>query len=86
MQYIVCSAIRHPDGDIICGPRHFDTIMVNQIKNGSGKKWVQSDQGFVNQYGKFLTREEAWVIADRNNQIVSRCGGDEGKLFSENLY
>tara|TARA_R110000765_G_scaffold67960_1_gene131423 strand:+ start:384 stop:605 length:222 start_codon:yes stop_codon:yes gene_type:complete len=43
-------------------------------------------QGFIDQFGQFLTREEAHVIAKKNGQIVKRCGGDEKTLYSENLY
>lgn len=55
--------------------------------------------GFVDQENNFLTRAEAWVIADRMGQIRCPTGlerhynnhrvanvGDEGLLFSENLY
>ena len=28
---IVCAAIRHPDGRIVCGPRHMDYVMWAQI-------------------------------------------------------
>ena len=56
-------------------------------------------QGFVDQYGTFLSREEAWVIADREGQIrmydpaghgptIPRVAnqGDKQTLFSEDLY
>ncbi len=84
-QRVVCSAIRNEEGQIICGPRHFDMTMNQQIVL-SGFSWVRSKQGFVDQFGEFLTREDAYVIAKDNGQIIRRCGGDEGKLFSENLY
>lgn len=84
---IVCSAIRHKNGGgIICGPRHFDFIMGDQVRNNAYKGWAGAEQGFVDQYGVFLTREEAHEIASKKKQIIRRCGGDEGKLFSENLY
>lgn len=44
------------------------------------------DEGFIDQFGNFLTREEAHVIAVKQNQIIRRCGGDESRLYSENLY
>ena len=43
-------------------------------------------QGFVDQYGVFMSRQEAHAVALLNNQIKYRVGGDEFKLFSENLY
>lgn len=82
---IVCAAIRNSNGLIICGPRHFDRIMHAQIKN-SEDDWGKADQGFVDQFGNYLTREEAWIIAEKNNQIIRRVGGDGVRLYSENLY
>jgi hypothetical protein len=53
----------------------------------------------VDQVGDFLTREEAWVVADQAGQIRRPTGhekdyskqrppnvGDSGMLFSENLW
>lgn len=85
-QIIVCAANRLDDGTIICGARHWDTIM-NRIADKVG--WDDcrlAEQGFIDQLGNFLTREEALEIAKRNGQIKRRCGGDEHELFSENLY
>lgn len=45
-----------------------------------------TEQGFIDQHGNFYSREEAWKIAQANGQIIRRVGGDEGRLFSENLY
>jgi len=82
---VVCAANRRQeDGWIICGARHWDKVMRSQItdtdKSGS---W---EQGFIDQFGDFLTREEAWVVAAAQNQIRRRCGGDGVRLYSENLY
>lgn len=84
-QWIVCAAIRNSFGQIICGPRHFDQRMRDQI-GISRNDWKSSEQGFVDQFGAFLTREEAHAIAAKNGQIRRRCGGDKNRLFSENLY
>ena len=87
---IVCAAVRYPDGRLLVGPRHFDYVMLGQFK---ALKITDSedvaDKGFVDQEGHFYTRQEAWKIAERNNQIRYRTAGDEangGTLFSENLY
>ena len=53
---------------------------------GYAEGWVSSEQGFINQIGTFLTREEAWKIAETNGQIIHREGLPTGKLFSEHLY
>jgi hypothetical protein len=94
--WIVCAAI-HKRGNIICGVRHFDGIMRATL-NATGETHVGWDQGFVDQFGTFYSREDAWKIADKNGQIRRPTGledfahsrpanvGDEGMLFSENLY
>lgn len=89
-QRIVCAAIRNWLGDIVCGARHFDTIMRAQIKDCYGwENMGDADQGFIDQHGKFLNRRKAWVVAEAAGQILRRVGGDTlscGTLFSENLY
>lgn len=82
---VVCSATYLKSGRIIVGVRHFDRFMRNTIKD-LGEDTIDAEQGFVDQYGNFLTREEAWEVASRAGQIIRRVGGDEGKLYSENLY
>lgn len=84
-QRIVCAAIRNDVYDIICSPRHWDSLMRVQVSLSSGK-WDMAEQGFVDQHGEFLTREQAFKVATEAGQIIRRCGGDDGKLFSENLY
>jgi len=84
---IVCAALQNETGFIICGPRHFDGIMHSQINMRSdGSTWKGSKQGFVDQRGNFLTREEALIVAVDADQLIRRCGGDGAQLFSENLY
>ena len=83
---IVCAAIRNGRGEIICSPRHFDTIMHNQIAHSTGLNWKVAEQGFVDQKGLFHTRQQALYIAQQANQIIRRVGGDDTELFSENLY
>jgi hypothetical protein len=83
---VVCAANKHREsGRIICGPRHWDKTMRSQkLETETFKGW---DQGFVNQFGEFLTREEAWDVAVKQNQIRHYCyGGQTGYLYSENLY
>ena len=85
-QCIVCAANRHKfdgDIDIILGIRHWDKLMRQQAFDSD---YSDYEQGFIDNKGKFLTREEAWVVAEREGQIIRRVGGDEGCLYSENLY
>ena len=85
---IVCAANRLKDGTLILGVRHLDflmrdTAMIAQITDD---ELSESEEGFINQRGEFLTRKQAWIVAFNANQIVRRVGGDEGILYSENLY
>ena len=85
--FIVCAAIRNPQGHIICGPRHFDATMREQIRLiPEPLRKTFNEQGFVDQFGKFYCRYQAWKIACENSQIKQRVGGDNECLYSENLY
>lgn len=89
-QYIVCAANRLPNGHLLLGARHWDQKMRDQYKLSGSEDIVDFDnQGFMDQRGNFLTRTEAWKVAEKAGQIRYRCGGDEadgGTLYSENLY
>lgn len=91
---IVCAACRAPDGFIAAAPRHFDATMHKQIE-----AWVIAtrtgvvdasawEQGFIDQFGRFYTREAALRIVKANGQPfdAERNGGSVGPLFSEGLY
>ena len=101
MRMIVCAAIRNKEnGIIICGPRHGDCLnSASSIASSSGLSSNIWECGFVDQDNKFLSRKEAWKIADAAGQIRRPTGfehdlgnqrtpnvGDDGLLFSENLY
>lgn len=103
-QRIVCAAVRrkstswvddegyHSQPDIVvCGARHFDGIMRVQMGMAINPEehWRDGEQGFIDNRGNFLTRLEAWYLAELAGQIIRRVGGDGPKangLFSENLY
>jgi len=87
-QRVVCSAIKSKvSGRIICGARHFDKIMLSQITHSENKaEWKEVEQGFIDQFGTFLSRKEAFEIANNAGQIIRRFGEDKGVLYSENLY
>jgi len=82
---IVCAAIKNRGGSIICGPRHFDKIMYGQIGSNTDE-WRTAEQGFVDQYGQFYDRTEAWIIANGQNQILHNFPCMPNTLFSEHLY
>lgn len=87
---VVCAASRRAETDhIVIGARHYDARMREQMERAGGLvKWRGCEQGFIDQRGAFMTREEAWKVAEAAGQIRRRCGGDTasgGTLFSENL-
>ena len=83
---VVCAAIRK-EGRILAGARHFDKVMRAQIEASEGMGWwkLGAEQGFIDQFGDFLTREEAWSVARIENQIIKEVSSP-GTLYSENLY
>lgn len=90
---LVCAALRlkiaglESVSPIICGPRHFDEIMRNAMFDSHFpiNLWKSAEQGFVDQFGTFYTREEARKVAEAQNQIIREVGRED-ILFSENLY
>ena len=86
---VVCAACKYEDL-ILCGARHWDKVMNIQYKNlNNPAKSMFFEQGFINQFGEFLTREEAMIVALEAGQTVDverGCGGDDKILFSEGLY
>lgn len=87
---IVCAANLYNDKVLILGVRHCDAVMTAIVVALMADKVITDPhdhvQGFVDNKGVFLTREEAWDVAVEAGQIIRRCGGDEGRLYSENLY
>lgn len=91
---VVCAAIRNAAGDLLIGIRHYSHDMHVQIdarRDGpSFNHRLDEDQGFVDQHGVFMSREEAYKVATAAEQIIKpeACGvGLDGpKLYSEGLY
>lgn len=91
---VVCAAIRAADGSLLLGIRHYSRDMHEQInyrRDGPMfKHRHDEDQGFVDQYGVYMSREEAYQVALAAGQIKRplACGyGLNGpKLYSEGLY
>ncbi len=82
---VICAACRFGDV-IVAGARHFDTVMHGNVSGRfSRKEASEAEQGFIDQFGIFLTREEAYVLAKAKGQIKDTpC--IPGTLFSEDLY
>lgn len=91
---VVCAAIRAADGDLLLGVRHYSYDMRNQIQaridGGKFQRRHDEDQGFVDQHGTWLSREEAYQVALSAGQLryPDACGKGLGgpKLYSEGLY
>jgi len=86
---VVCAAnkVQHNGTDfLIVGARHWDSVMC-ATADALGIKGGNEEQGFINQYGEFLTRDEAMKIVKENGQTfnIERNQGDL-TLFSEGLY
>jgi len=91
LRKIVCSAIRQTyktEVIIVVGRRHWDATMHATLDRLNAHLSPPSfwDQGFIDQKGVFLNREEAWIVAEAAGQIIRRVGGDGIELYSENLY
>jgi len=94
---IVAAACRNNvDGVIFVGARHFDMVMHQQIdaiydldKPEQKRGVSRADQGFIDQFGRFWSREDAFNIAKEAGQLEGREKTDyEGSttLYSEDLY
>ncbi len=90
------------DGLVVPGVRHYSTDMrevMRRIYGESGYWKHETQQGFIDSGGNFLTRKEAYKRADELGQVnlFDPAGsghlipqkpnkGDDMELFSENLY
>lgn len=91
---VVCAAIRcREDADIILlGPRHFDETMRRQIMLLSqclpSRRSVINywEEGFIDQFGTFMDRREAYVCAWEAFQVDPDRNVSDRVLFSEGLY
>lgn len=83
---IVCAANRTWDGIIILGVRHADEIMQTTAKN-IGVKLLRCEQGFYTNWQRFVSREEAMIIAREQGQLFRPDGThNPDVLYSECLY
>ena len=86
--WMVCAACRK-DWRIVLGARHWDRTM--NTHNTAFEEFMdpaEFDQGFIDQWGRFYTREEAMAAVKANGQPfnIERNGGQDRELFSEGLY
>jgi hypothetical protein len=65
------------------GVRHACGLMRQSL---NGQK-IPHTQGFIDQWGNFITREDALFIATENGQYINQeRNGSRTELFSEGLY
>lgn len=92
-RFVVCAACRYGEM-IICGARHYDMVMhgvLAQLKEDrlfAFEEVGKVEQGFIDQRGVFMDREEAFLVAEAAGQLNVRREKTPGKgtLFSEDLY
>lgn len=87
MQLIVCAAMLMKDELVVTGVRHFSPEMRLLLRIIYGDKYYLQvkEQGFIDNKGEFLSREEAWRVAELAGQIRKEVSSP-GTLYSENLY
>lgn len=98
VRVVVCAANRYGEL-IVLGARHFDSVMHAQLKaigitgrqpwnDEIENRYGIAEQGFIDQWGVFMNRSEALIVATEAGQINVRRpkGFPLDKLFSEDLY
>lgn len=91
-RYVAAVANRLEDGTIFLGVRHFCPLMRQNIDNWikangiEGNPRPRMEQGFVDQHGTFMDREEAMTVAVARGQIMRSVVGYGAALFSEHLH
>ena len=85
---IVSAANRSPDGLIVMCVRHGCDLFYNVVDYlyPQDHEYHDWEQGFVTNKYKFVTRQEAWIIADKQGQIIRDHDKCVGTLYSEHLY
>ena len=75
---------------VIPGARHYSKDMAAVLDVVKPQLVTQQvcddDQGFIDQYSNYWTREEAMIIATYAGQVRIERGGSEKELYSEDLY
>jgi hypothetical protein len=97
-EYILCAAIHYKDGQtynhqpkniqkgyVVCGRRHHNCFITRAILQGF-ENHLDNTQGFLTNTDRFVTREEAYVIAIKSNQFKKKKSAIGNMLFSEDLW
>ena len=81
---VVCAANKWDDL-ILLGVRHFCPIMSDMCKRLGIRGSMKHEQGFVDQWGNFMSRKEALHVLKTNGRFI-RDEDYLDELYSENLY
>ena len=85
---VVCAANKY--GDLIfVGVRHFCPVMVFNMRDQdipALRKERGEVQGFIDQFGVFMDRKEAAIVAKESGQLARYGDVFPEVLFSEDLY
>jgi hypothetical protein len=89
-RYVVCAACTNGHY-LVAGVRHFDMVMHNQLARMDLYERQEfarhCEQGFLDNQGRFHSRESAMIVACEAGQLGRRPKtGPVGILFSEDLY
>lgn len=93
---VVTAAIKWDD-TTICGARHYSPAMHTQLDSFSHEKLNdyriaraegRVEQGFVDQWDVFMSREEAMTVVKENGQRfnIERNGDQDIELYSEGIH
>lgn len=86
---VVCAANRY-DKKVFLGIRHFCPLMVEHMKDydiAFMREEFGEEQGFVDQYGVFMDRKEAYKVAKASGQVGRYRAKNPGEwLCTEDLY
>ena len=76
------------EGRLVLGARHWDDNMRMTALRCGFPNLLDWDQGFIDQWGRFYSREEAMAAVKASGQPfdIERNGGKDEKLYSEGLY
>lgn len=85
---IVSAANRSPDGLVVMCVRHGCDLFygVVDMLYPPYHQYHDWEQGFVTSQYRFISREEAWNIAEKQGQIIRDKDKCVGTLYSEHLY
>ena len=88
-RWVVSAAVKTECGKVISGARHGNCYW--QIRElGLKATHAVKNQGFIDQFNIFMSRQEAHEVAKANDQLIpDRRDGrinESGTLFSEDLY